>query len=529
MTFALPAGLFRTFAHAAAPLAVAALWQGVMIAVGLATYLRFAPRISAVHRFAVWSAGFAVVASLPLLPEVAHFAGGLFTASAAGNATGSAGASPHAWFQLDDRWTFAIAGLWLLLSAFRATGLALHAFRLRRLWNSTEPIGAELALPLKAITLAEICTTSKLDRPSVIGFFAPRILIPDWLLAKLTSEELEQVVLHETEHLRRRDDWTNLLQKLCLVLSPLNPALAWMDHRLAREREMACDEGVVRATGAPRAYAACLASLAGRGLENNRDFARRAEALSLGAFERRPELVQRVHSILFSKTRLNPIAARALLGTVGCGLLFGAVELTRCPQLVAFVPAATPVAQFTAAVPQIARPAIPGFRAVNTMAVMTAAPLRAIYHRPSALRTQPAHESSPAASSLLASAASPRQQLLKAEAVDLRAAAQPEPQQWIVLTSWQQVEAPAARSGRVADYDTGTEQQSSNAPTSQVTVTRLILRVYPASSSPLTASPTEKSASPVTKGEASDTNSTPKPVLNLPAVPFGDGWLVIQL
>ncbi|MEI4861539.1 M56 family metallopeptidase, partial [Klebsiella pneumoniae] len=81
-------------------------------------------------------------------------------------------------------------------------------------------------------------------------------LIPDWLFARMTAGELEQIVMHEAEHLRRRDDWTNLLQKLCLVLFPLNPALVWMERRLCREREMACDEGVIRMTRAPRAYAA---------------------------------------------------------------------------------------------------------------------------------------------------------------------------------------------------------------------------------------------------------------------------------
>ena len=134
----------------------------------------------------------------------------------------------------------------------------------------------------------------------MIGFLAPRILIPEWLFARLTPGELEQVVLHEAEHLRRRDDWTNLLQKLSLVLFPLNPALAWMERRLCREREMACDEGVVRRTQAPRAYAACLTSLAERGLQ------RRVQALSLGAFERRPELVHRVHSILRRRQALHP-------------------------------------------------------------------------------------------------------------------------------------------------------------------------------------------------------------------------------
>src|SRR5581483_1851572 len=157
--------------------------------------------------------------------------------------------------------------------------------------------------------------------PSVIGFFKPRILIPDWLFERLTAGELEQIILHEAEHLRRRDDWTNLLQKLCLVIFPLNPAMFWIERRLCREREMACDEAVVRVTRAPRAYAACLTSLAEHGLE------RRAEALSLGAWHRRPELVHRVHSILRGKGGLGPVSARVLLGAVSCALIFGSVEL----------------------------------------------------------------------------------------------------------------------------------------------------------------------------------------------------------
>ena len=180
--------------------------------------------------------------------------------------------------------------------------LALHSVRLRRLWKAARPVEVSAALvdALEDVRggRVEICTTQSLDRPSVIGFLAPRILIPAWLMAGLTQGELEQIVLHEAEHLRRRDDWTNLAQKLALVVFPLNPALVWMEHRLCREREMACDEGVVRITNAPRAYAACLASLAERGLER-----RQAEALSLGAWQRRPELVHRVHGILLAEAR----------------------------------------------------------------------------------------------------------------------------------------------------------------------------------------------------------------------------------
>ena len=245
------------------------------------------------------------------------------------------------WLQLDIRWSLAIAALWAAASLFRAADLAIHSFRLGKLWKTALPVepGDSADALLVRLTRVpgrrpvQICTTRQLDRPSVIGFFAPRILIPDWLFARLTPGELEQIVLHEAEHLRRGDDWTNLFQKLCLVLFPLNPALWWIERRLCQEREMACDDGVIRVTHAPRAYAACLASLAERGLQ------RRAEALSLGAWQRRPELVHRVHSILARNHALSPLATRALLGALSCGLVFGSVELARCPQLIAFVPA----------------------------------------------------------------------------------------------------------------------------------------------------------------------------------------------
>src|ERR1700733_1629519 len=319
---------FEHFAQSATFAAIAAAWQGIVVAFALAIALKFAPRISAAQRFKLWAAAFITTRALPFGPLVSEI---LTPVHPPPTFATSALSTPHAWFQLDPRWSLWIAGLWLIASASRAVDLLLNAFRLRKLWKSAAP--GETANGLATNGAFEICTTVDLDRPSVIGFLAPRILIPDWLYARLSAGELDQIVLHESEHLRRRDDWTNLFQKLCLVLFPLNPALWFIERQLAREREMACDEAVVRLTESPRAYAACLASLAERGLH------RRAEALSLGAWQRRPELVQRVHSILHRRKALRPAAARVLVGAFSCSLAVVALELARCPQLVAFVPA----------------------------------------------------------------------------------------------------------------------------------------------------------------------------------------------
>jgi beta-lactamase regulating signal transducer with metallopeptidase domain len=509
------AATFAAFAQSVAPAFVASLWQSATVAFALVLSMRLAPRVSAAHRFAAWAAGFAVVAGLPFLPLLAHSGDVIAAAPLA-----AGGAGP--WLELDSRWGFAIAALWLAGSAFRAVELAFHSLRLRRLWRGATPVEAEgnfrtmlaAASPVRPPARPiEICTTRDLDRPSVIGFFAPRILIPEWLFSRLTPGELEQVVLHEAEHLHRRDDWTNLLQKLFLVVFPLNPALAWMERRLCREREMACDEGVVRRTQAPRAYAACLTALAERSLQQ-RELQRRAQALSLGAFERRPELVHRVHSILRRKQALHPLAAGALVSVLGCGLVVGSVELARSPQLVAFVAASEPDAKTAllappqAQIPGIARASYaptgePGptatdavfhpsaqFHEIDTKAIVPAN--RNATARPPA-RPRRSDDSSAGMTETARSDAdhtAPRAELVKAVA-QTSSEAPVQGQQFVVLAAWEEVETSVMRTRAIADYDTGAgAQEQTGDATSQpaatrateITVTRIILLVYPAGS-----------------------------------------------
>lgn len=533
----LPAG-FRAFSQAAAPLVATALWQGVAVAAALAVCLRLAPRMSAAHRFALWIAGFIALVCLPFIPLLSH----LMAASAASASAGLAETAAQPWLQLDIRWSLAIAALWAATSLFRAADLAVHSFRLGKLWKTALPVEPDATLTSLLVRLTrvpgrrpvQICTTQQLDRPSVIGFFAPRILIPDWLLSRLTPGELQQIVLHEAEHLRRGDDWTNFFQKLCLVLFPLNPALWWIERRLCQEREMACDDAVIRVTHAPRAYAACLASLAERGLQ------RRIEALSLGAWQQRPELVHRVHSILARSHALSPLATRALLGALSCSLVLGSVELARCPQLIAFVPAHAPeVSQavvhsepprlLNAAYAPVHKSrtlrAASGFRAMNTAAILPpsrpSTPAQASLPRPATGATKLDTSATQLASN------TPKELMLKAEMPGRKpnanhAQQEPQPQQWIVLATWEQVQTTSQALPSSSDYESDPPQagqgtsnaagqrsqnddraatQNNGQATTQITVSRLIFRLIPVRSI--------------------STRPAPLPV---PA-----GWLVLQL
>lgn len=521
---------FERFAQSTTAAALTAVWQGMIVACALALALKFAPRISAAQRFKLWAAAFVVTFALPFAPLVFAI---LSPSHPSPALDASAVSAPHAWLLLDPRWSLWIAGLWLIASAARAVELLLNALRLRKLWKSALPANRDLGFATQGSFA--VWTTTELDRPSVIGFFAPRILIPDWLNDRLSADELAPIVLHESEHLRRHDDWTNLFQKLCLVVFPLNPALWWMERQLAREREMACDEAVVRVTESPRAYAACLASLAERGLQ------RRAEALSLGAWQRRPELVQRVQSILHRRKALHPAAARVLIGSFSCCLAIVALELARCPQLVAFVPApvSARLAQANTQTAELGDAAYPSQpHRLPLASGFYALPAKAVLPEPKTskpfLNRAPKQITRPKAApvgEVMASSTAPgpvslpprRQQDLNSAPSQIDAG---DAQQLIVFTTWEQVETSASATQTTADYDTNlgaheyapandtapaTNSSPKNQARSRITVTQLIFKVVPRDKAvPRDAQTGFKSAQPT-------------------AVPIGDGWFLIQL
>lgn len=318
--------IFRGLSDSATGSLLAAIWQGTLLAAAAALGLRLLPKTPAAARFAIWFAVFLLVAGLPLLAFWAHPAStGTITANA-----------PR--LTLNSSWSQAILVLWVAASLARAITLVIAAFRVRALWNRATPLAPgqiprsnlETLNPASLGRPAEICTTNEVDRPSVIGFFSPKILIPTWLVEKLSPEEMTHVILHEAGHLRRADDWLNLLQKIALVLFPLNPALIWVERRLCFERELACDDRVLRATRAPIAYASCLATLA------EHRMTRRGLALVMGALGRESDLGQRVLRILARGDRMRPAHTRLIMAGAVVTLVAGTAALERTPQLIGF-------------------------------------------------------------------------------------------------------------------------------------------------------------------------------------------------
>jgi BlaR1 peptidase M56 len=403
---------------------VSGIWEGIVLAAGVGVCLRLLPKTTAAVRFVIWTAVFGILAVLPLIHAY-------FSDSAVG-APGRA-----AWLHVDARWSFLIAAVWLAASVTRGVKLAMSAVRLRGIWKRAELVeGCDDVLQAAGFEGVQICVSSEVDRPSVIGFFSPRILIPGELFTKLTAAEFGQIVLHEVEHLRRADDWINLLQKLSLVVFPLNPVLMWIERRLCLERELACDDKVLRLTKAPKAYATCLTNLAEHRL------GRRAAALSLGAWEKQSELARRVQSILRGGEVMGRTEARVVMGVLVAGLVGGSVGLARCPQFVSFSRTALPV---TAASDRATGDRVTGYQPVafHGQSAVSGAPHETLLKatmpvsRGTALTNTPGHSVVPVKKAAIKRRSVPRVVQRRVAMADVRSA-----QGLVVLTSWDETERP---------------------------------------------------------------------------------------
>jgi beta-lactamase regulating signal transducer with metallopeptidase domain len=259
--------------------------EGILIALLAWLVLRAIGRQNAGTRFAVWFAALLGIAALPLLGHGAAHSTGLTRPSE---------------ITMPGSWALYIFAAWFLIAAVGLLRVGIGFWHLHRLRKSCVPVDVATLDPLLQKTLEEfdsargvqICVSDRLRVPTAIGFTKALVVIPSWTMREISATELNAILLHELAHLRRRDDWTNLVQKVVGALLFFHPAVWWIEKKLALEREMACDDLVLAQTASPRAYAECLVSLAEKSL------VRRGIALAQAAVDRLRQVTLRVSQIL---------------------------------------------------------------------------------------------------------------------------------------------------------------------------------------------------------------------------------------
>jgi len=160
-------------------------------------------------------------------------------------------------------WLLLMWGAVVMAQAFR---LVVQRRRLSRLLKSSSPADAGLTELVAAASdklgLRRVPGTliARSDfSPFVCGIREPKLILPGGLSEKLTPAELNQVLLHELAHIRRRDLVWNWIGEIARIVYFFHPVAHWINYQARLERELACDQLAMAVSGhGAKEYAATL-------------------------------------------------------------------------------------------------------------------------------------------------------------------------------------------------------------------------------------------------------------------------------
>ncbi|MGB6984585.1 MAG: M56 family metallopeptidase [Candidatus Aquilonibacter sp.] len=274
------------------------LWQGGLIALIAGVITICVPQRHAATRYAVWFSALIALAVVPVAtlwhPEPAITT---LPAPLEITATTTTILASHA---------ASAVGIWLI-----ALWLAGVTVCLARLLRSHLRIARIIKAALPAPNLGpNVLTSRDVAYPIAAGLFAPTVILPANVAATLERGDLEAIVRHERAHIARHDILTNLAQRLIEACLFFNPWVYVIGRQLLKEREAACDDWAVNATGEPDRYASCLAQLASGSQPP------RTPLLTPSAMGSRRMLVGRIARLLNGKATQLKINYFQLGGTV---------------------------------------------------------------------------------------------------------------------------------------------------------------------------------------------------------------------
>jgi len=298
---------------------------GTLLAAAVWLLLQLFPKRDSRTNFVIWFSTLLATAMLPLLSLYLE-----------GRAV-APGGSP-AVFTVSTSIAWYVFVVWAVIALTGLARVVVATFQLRRLRSDAAPVEME-SLPAELRSLIDdaqksrtvsVLVSDQLEVPTAIGFRKPAVILPAWMVESTPAEELKYILLHELAHLRRRDDWTNLAQKILKALLFFLPSVWWIERRLSLDREMACDDAVLVQSGTPAGYAECLAHVA------ERSFVRRQIALAQAAVGRVRQLTARVTRILDPERPKATQLWKPAVPIVMVVALLCAVPASFTPELVGF-------------------------------------------------------------------------------------------------------------------------------------------------------------------------------------------------
>jgi len=342
------------FAQTAVEHVLNTLPEGLLLAACAWLLLRLFPRQNSGTRFAIWLVALAGVAGLPLLGALRGGAASILPQA-------------HPEITLSPFWAAAFLVLWVPVSFLAIARVAAGLWQVRSIRRSCREVAiADLDPALRALFVdlsrpVRLLVSDQARVPAAMGFRHPVVVLPAWTLRDLPTDRLRHILIHELAHIRRHDDWTNLIQKITRAVFFFHPAVWWIDARLSLEREMACDEAVLAATGNPHAYAGCLIDLLERGC------AHRGWTMAQAAVARARDASVRIARILQESRPASTRVGRKALG-LAAGLSLACSGVVLCsPGLVSFAPVRSPGSDGALAARSLENPRLPASDVVPAM------------------------------------------------------------------------------------------------------------------------------------------------------------------
>jgi Zn-dependent protease with chaperone function len=209
-----------------------------------------------------------------------------------------------------DSWISGLAGIYLLILMVRLLQYALHSVKKHktqagRFISPVLQSFADRHVKLMGITRqVRVYLSDLAETAQTSGFLKPLILLPVSLVTRLTPLQVEAILIHELFHIRRNDYLFNMLMSCFRNLFFFNPFAQLFYKAVARERELACDDGVLEMHYPAALYAEALFCL--------EKFRQVRPGFSIAADGNRPWfLMERIRRVLGrperKKKKSNPI------------------------------------------------------------------------------------------------------------------------------------------------------------------------------------------------------------------------------
>ena len=225
-----------------------------------------------------------------------------------GQASGAPITTPanSSWKMISFTWQAQLISLWIVGTALLLVRLAIGIFSLKQSifrWSATEDQLLVSTLKTQTDSAKRIlsfagpiryCVGPKDQMPFAFGLLQPVVCLPN-NFGEWTETEQRSVIFHEVSHIARRDTVSDLIAETTKAIFWWNPLVWAMCRQHETERELACDEQVLKTDQPADQYASDLVSIVRRA----------SSRIGLGAtpIARKSQLDGRVRNILLAENR----------------------------------------------------------------------------------------------------------------------------------------------------------------------------------------------------------------------------------